>query len=178
MLDRVCNEQTSSNPSSGETQESNTGERSIAQTNERSLNYYEDDLIKARGISASFDKDKRFLTVNIIIENKSGKTLVLGNVKKYNNFPTVSVSSDSGESTDCYLRSINDVFIEETNPLKFSTLKTKARVSASIYQCEKITVSATKTVGVTIPLAEYTKEKNNPFTLSLEGIPVKKSSDR
>jgi hypothetical protein len=176
MLDRVCNEQISSNPSSRETQESNTEDRSIAQTNERSLNYYEDDLIKARGLSASFDETKRYLTINVMIENKSGKTLTLGNVKQYYNDATVN--SDSGESAVCLLRGINGVSVEQTNPLQFSVLKPKGRVNISVYQCGNITASATKSVGVTIPLVEYTKEKNNPFTLSLEGIPVKKISNR
>jgi hypothetical protein len=176
MLDRVCNEQISSNPSTEEKTESTSGERSIAQTNDRSLNYYEDDLIRARGLSASFDQNKTYLTVNVMIENKSGRTLILGNVKQYYNDATVN--SDSGESAVCLLRGINGVAVEQTNPLQFSVLKPKGRVNISVYQCGNITASATKSVGVTIPLVEYTKEKNNPFTLSLEGIPVKKISNR
>jgi hypothetical protein len=161
---------------SRETQESNTEDRLIAQANERSLNYYEDNLIKARGLSASFDQTKRYLTVNVMIENKSGKTLILGNVHKYYNDATVN--SDSGESAECLLRGINGVGVEQTNPLRFSVLKPKGRVNVSVYQCGNITASATKSVGVTIPLVEYTKEKNNPFTVSLEGIPVKQISNR
>ncbi len=176
MLDRVCNEQISSNSNDEEKTESTSGERSIAQTNERSLNYYEDDLIKARGLSASFDRDGR-PTVNVLIENKSGKVLILANLQTGGN-ETVTVNSDSGESAVCRIQGISIVGRTETDPLKFSRLKPNGRLITSTYVCSGMTASAIKTVGINIPLVEYTKEKNNPFALSLDGIQIKKIPTR
>jgi hypothetical protein len=170
MLDRVCNEQTSSNPSSGETQESNTGERSIAQVNERS---YEDDLIKARGLSASFVNDSA--TVNVLIENKSKKDIFLA--ATYGGTGIV-VTSDSGQSSTCYIQGVKTATSSEKRSSEFSRLKPSGRITISGISCRGLDTSATRSVSFNIDLTMWEKEQNSQLTISLTGIPIKKISTR
>jgi hypothetical protein len=173
MLDRVCNEQISSNSSFKEKTESTSGENSIAQTSDAG---YRDDLIRARGLAASFSKDGNWLSANVLIENISGRTLLLGNLQFGNS--TVTVVSDSGEAGTCNFQGLSQVGSEENKESKFSVLKPKGKATIAAIGCHGISQSATKSVGVNIPLVVYGKEKNTQFTLTLTDIPVKKIPTR
>jgi hypothetical protein len=175
MLDRVCNEQISSNFSSRETQESNTEDRSIAQANDR---VYEDDLIRARGLSAAFEKANTIdsATVNVLIENKSKKDIFLAST--YGGTGTV-VTSDSGQSSTCgYTKGIKAARASEKESSNFSRLKPGGKITISGVRCDGLDPSSTKVVSFNIDLTMWEKEKNSQLTLSLTGIPVKKISTR
>ncbi|WP_146138239.1 hypothetical protein [Chamaesiphon polymorphus] len=172
MLDRVCNEQISSNSSTEEKTESTSEERSIAQASRPG---YEDDLIRARGLNASFNQGGR-LSANVLIENISGRTLLLANLQLGNG--TVTVISDSGEAGNCDFQGLKYVVAEENKESAFSVLKSKGKATIAAINCTGISQSATKSVGVNIPLVVYGKEKNSQFTLTLTDIPVKKIPTR
>lgn len=169
MLDRVCNEQISSNSSAEEKTESTSEERSIAQASEGG---YEDDLIRARGLSASFVKD--VATVNVLIENKSTKDIYLAQTAGTN----ILVTTDSGQSIGCYSQGIRIASDRDKESSKFSRLKPRGKITISAVGCNGLDSSTTKSVSFNIDLTTWEKEKNNQLTLSLTGIPIKKISIR
>ncbi len=173
MLDRVCNEQISSNSGAEEITESTSGERSIAQS---SSTVYEDDNIRARATGASFDRSN-FAQVSLILENKSGKDLFLAAETRASR-----VISDSGETSECQVSGIKDgywVSTTEPKPLQFSRIKSKAKVSVSVSNCQRLT-SASKpvSVGVSIPLLMMENEQTTNVTISLTGIPINYKSKK
>jgi hypothetical protein len=170
MLDRVCNEQISSNSSTEEKTESTSEESSIAQTSECG---YEDDLIKAKCLSASFVKD--IATVNILVENKSQKDIFLAQTS----WTWIVVTSDSGQSTKCDFQGVKgNVSSTTTDPSAFSRLKPRGRMTISAINCAGLNSETTKNVSFNIDLTMWEKEKNSQLTISLTGIPIKKIPTR
>ncbi len=108
--------------------------QSLAQTNPQpNLSIYEDENIKATGISASYDKYK-FAQASIRIENKTGKDLLFAVVPR-----GVSAISDLGQSSECAvngLKTFNGSLSGTPNPLDFSRLKPKAKVTIGISYCQ------------------------------------------
>jgi hypothetical protein len=170
MLDRVCNAQISSNPSSVETQETNTEDRSIAQAGECG---YEDDIIKAKCLSASFVQE--LATVNIVVQNKSKKDVFLAST--YGGTGIV-VTSDSGQSATCYVQGIKIATKDEKKSSEFSRLKPGGKITISGIRCGGLDSSSTKSVSFNIDLTMWEKEQNSQLTISLTGIPIKKISTR
>jgi hypothetical protein len=146
---------------------------SIAQPTDTSPNMYEDDLIRAKGLSASFVKD--IATVNVLIENKSKKDILLA----HTGYTKLVVTSDSGQSTTCYIQGIK-INVESTNkyPESFSRLKPKGRATISATGCAGLDPSTTKNVSFNIDLTMWGKEQNSQFTLSLTSIPIKRITTR
>jgi hypothetical protein len=172
MLDRVCNEQISSNSSSGETQESNTGKRSIAQASECG---YEDDIIKAKCLSASFVKD--VATVNIVVQNKSIKDVLLA--ETYGGSATyVVLTSDSGQSSGCRAQGIKSARADEKNSSALKRLKPGGKITISGVNCQGLDPSTTRSVSFNVDLTIWEKEQNSQLTISLTSIPIKRISTR
>jgi hypothetical protein len=152
-----------------------TATKSIAQANDR---VYEDDLIRARGLSAAFEKANTIdsATVNVLIENKSKKDIFLAST--YGGTGTV-VTSDSGQSSTCtYTKGIKVAGANEKESSNFSRLKPGGKITISGVRCDGLDPSSTKTVSFNIDLTMWEKEKNSQFTLSLTDIPVKKIPTR
>jgi hypothetical protein len=172
MLDRVCNEQISSNSSSEEKTESTSGESSIAQTSECG---YEDDIIKAKCLSASFVKD--VATVNIVVQNKSKKDIFLA--ETYGGAATyVVLTSDSGQSSTCRAQGIKSAGADEKRSSVFSRLKPGGKITISGVNCQGLDPSTTRSVSFNVDLTMWEKEQNSQLTISLTGIPIKKISTR
>jgi hypothetical protein len=170
MIDRVCNEQISSNSSAEEKIESTSGERSIAQT---SGIVYEDDRIRARAIGASFVAP--FAQAALTIENKSGKDLFLAV-----EFRAVRAISESGETAECALQGIKTYSgaVNPPKPLDFSRLKPKAKISVSVDRCQMTATSKPISLSVTIPLVMLDNEDYSNVTISLNDIPIKQKSKK
>lgn len=146
---------------------------SIAQPSDISPNIYEDDLIRAKGLSASFVDD--IATVNVLIENKSKKDIFLAQTYS----TSIVITSDSGQSTTCYSRGIKQgVMATSKDPSYFSRLKPRGRITISATDCRGLNSSVTKNVSFNIDLIMWEKEQNSQLTLSLTGIPIKKISTR
>ncbi len=170
MLDRVCNEQISSNSSTEEKTESTSEERSIAQT---SGIVYEDDRIRARAIGSSFVAP--FAQAALTIENKSGKDLFLAV-----EFRAVRAISESGETAECALQGIKTYSgaANPPKPLDFSRLKPKAKISVSVDRCQMTATSKPISLSVTIPLVMLDNEDYSNVTISLNDIPIKQKSKK
>jgi hypothetical protein len=145
---------------------------SIAQPSDAPTNTYEDDLIRAKGLSASLVGD--IATVNILVENKSKKDIFLGHTSS----TYLVVTSDSGQSTTCYIQGVKSVRGDDKYPQNFSRLKPKGRLTVSATNCRGLDASATKNVSFNIDFTMWEKEQNSQLVLSLTGIPIKKISTR
>jgi hypothetical protein len=154
------------------TQESNTEDRSIAQASECG---YEDDIIKAKCLSASFIKD--VATVNIVVQNKSKKDVFLA--ETYGGSATyVVLTSDSGQSSTCRAQGIKSARADEKNSSAFSRLKPGGKITISGVSCQGLDPSTTRSVSFNVDLTIWEKEQNSQLTISLTGIPIKKISTR
>jgi hypothetical protein len=145
---------------------------SIAQPTDAPPNMYEDDLIRAKGLSASFVND--IATVNVLIENKSKKDVFLA--QTYGT--SIVVTSDSGQSTTCYSQGIKGGGGTSQELSSFSRLKPRGKITISATNCRGLDSSVTKNVSFNIDLTMWEKEKSSQLTLSLTGIPIKKISSR
>jgi hypothetical protein len=142
---------------------------SIAQSNSPT---YEDDLIRARGIGASFDQYSKSVQASIIIENKSGKDLLLAVEYRGNR-----VISDLGGSSECHISGIKEIHgvpsDPEPKPLLFSRLKPKAKATISLTACQGITASSKpNSISVSLPFVILDNEKYSNLTLNISGIPI------
>jgi hypothetical protein len=156
----------------GTTQESNTEDRSIAQASECG---YEDDIIKAKCLSASFIKD--VATVNIVVQNKSKKDVFLA--ETYGGTATyVVLTSDSGQSSTCRAQGIKSARADEKNSSAFSRLKPGGKITISGVNCQGLDTSTTRSVSFNVDLTIWEKEQNSQLAISLTGIPIKKISTR
>jgi hypothetical protein len=145
---------------------------SIAQPSDAPANIYEDDLIRAKGLSASFAND--IATVNVLIENKSKKDVFLAQTYS----TSIVVTSDSGQSTTCYSQGIKGGGGTSQELSSFSRLKPRGKITISATGCRGLNSSVTKNVSFNIDLTMWEQEKNSQLTLSLTGIPIKKIPTR
>jgi hypothetical protein len=146
---------------------------SIAQSNSPT---YEDDLIRARGIGASFSQDNKSVQASVIIENKSGKDLFLAVEYRGNR-----VISDLGGSSECNISGIKEIngvpTDSEPKPLLFSRLKPKARATISLTACQGITASSKpNSISVSLPFVILDNEKYSNLALNINGIPIGQKS--
>jgi hypothetical protein len=154
-----------------------TSTSAIAQTNDRSgSTIYEDPNMRVTATGASFDRSN-FAQVSLILENKSGKDLFLAA-----EFRASRVISDSGETSECQVSGIKDgywISTKEPKPLQFSRIKSKAKISVSVSNCQQLT-SASKpvSVGVSLPLLMLENEEATNVTVSLTGIPINYKSKK
>jgi len=130
---------------------------------------YENDYIKASTLGASFDTDK-WAQAGLIIENKTGKDLLLAyepnKARAISNLGQASTCSLEGlaESTELAIR---------PDPLSFSTLKPKTKITTSASNCQNITPeSKANSISVNIPIVMLEDGQYKKFTLDLNGIPL------
>lgn len=133
---------------------------------------YEDNRFRASAIGASFDKSDR-ASASIIIENIGTKDILLAY-----EYGSVNVISDSGKSAVCDFAGINYVYVvnlpEKKDPLLFSRLSPKAKVSASASNCAGIDPLKTNTLSVNVPLVLLEDDKYIKLTIDFSGIPIRK----
>lgn len=131
---------------------------------------YEDDLIRASAIGASFDESQK-ANASIIIENKSAKDMLLAV-----EYRGVRMISDAGGATECGLDGLISIngLPTKPDPLSFSTLRPNAKATLSVSNCQKLDPSKTNTVSVNIPLVQLQNDQFSKFTIDLSGIPIQK----
>jgi hypothetical protein len=145
--------------------------QSVAQsTTQPGLPMYEDDIIRARVLGASFDQSGR-LQASLIIENKTAQDLLLAFESLY-----PEVISNLGETGSCYLNGLKALNLSKpTDPNRYSRLKPKQKLTVSLNRCDKIQASRTNSISINMPLVRLENERpTTPFTLDISGIPVRR----
>jgi hypothetical protein len=130
---------------------------------------YEDDIIRAEVLGASFNSSGQLQT-SLSIDNKTSQDLLLALEP---NYPTVI--SNVGESGSCFISGLKaNVGTTSSNPTLYSRLKPNQNLTVSLSGCNKPTASSKpKSFSISMPLVRLINDKpSTPFTLDISNIPI------
>jgi hypothetical protein len=132
-------------------------------------NSYEDEIIRAKVLGASFNPSGQ-LQASLSIDNMTSQDLLLALEPQY---PTVI--SDVGESGTCYISGLKaNVGTTTSDPKRYSRLKPNQNLTVSLSGCDKPGASSKpKSISINMPLVRLIDDKpSTPFTLDISNIPV------